>query len=338
MTIDNPTHPAPLRRPNNPMRYHPTRTALLICALFLLIGSSSCALRPTAIIISDPTTPQLVCTPAADSLALQPKRLAVIHFPVEDTLFGSELPGLGPFIATAMVNKLTASKLFLVQDATHIHLSPNAVSPLGRTGLAESEQIREIARQFDSQLVLRGRVTSLKHIPAAEGIAALFRSEERDIEVVLELYDGFSGTLFDHISSKRRIIGTSSSSLPTNLHLNLFRSELAEALASLIDEQVQQSYQLASCLPLGARILAVDHDEIIINVGATSNVEVGDQFKVIHSRLLGADLRGYEQYLQGIAAIIQITRVQPELAYGTIKQRSDTTLPPITRADFSVGW
>ncbi len=111
-------------------------------ALLWMLITTGCALRPTAIVIPESSEQQLQCTPDIDSLALQPKRIAVIHFPVEDEHYGIDLPGIGPLMAKGAVNKLSESKKFLVENATHVNLIPNAISPLGKSGMGEKEPSR----------------------------------------------------------------------------------------------------------------------------------------------------------------------------------------------------
>ena len=320
------------------MAPRPSHTILSGLCLLLLIGNIGCALRPTAILTPEPSKPLVVCEPEEESLALLPKRVAVLHFPVEDNHFSHDLPGLGEFMADSFVQAMKNSEQFIVEDATHIDLSPRAISPLGQSETNPSAQIKEIARQFDSQLVLRGRVLSLQHTPSQTGIDALFTQQRREIILEMEIYDGFSGTLFQRERLQRTILGGPEPSTPMDLKQRLFESEMGQATQQLLDEQVTRTTQLSRCLPLGGRILAIDNEIVTINLGAASQIKPGDIFKVFNSQLLHHAPLGHPIAVQSVAATVEITRVQPTLSQGRWTAVNSEVILPLHSGDYLLGW
>ena len=308
---------------------HVMNRRLLRSCLFLLLFANlaGCASSQPA---GTPTSQQSQsypdCSQQGESLALLPKRVAVLHFSVNDAMNRGDLPQLGEIYGRQFVDALNQSDRFLVTDATDIDLTAHQLSPLGQPLFSLQEQVKEIARRTNSQLVFRGRFHKTGTIQPGGVVASIFQSSKRHIVMDLAIYDGFTGTLFQQIQSERLVSG---GSITEGRSRNLPQQDLQDplltaALESLLTEQIEISYQISSCLPLGGRIISADGDQIFINLGRTSRIKVGDRFKIIHSRLVGTSIGGVEELRHHSGRTITITSVQSNMAQGSTTEPSES--------------
>jgi hypothetical protein len=306
----------------------------LIFTVFLMLSGCS----PSSIIQKPQTTSYPDCSQQPDSLALLPKRVAVINFSSPTNLGEKQFPNLSQFYSHGFVDSLQKSNRFIIENMTHIDLTQNQTPTLGRLSATTSEQIKEISRLSKSQLVIRGHITELSHASNNSGLQNLVSPPSQTIGIDLEIFDGYSGSLYQRIPSGRQIFGPTTDALSRNHPEALFQDkQLNLALNSLWKEQVDISYQVSSCLPLGGRVIHVSDDKVSIDLGKTSRIEVGDQFLVIFSRYLGVNTAGLEEVRRSHGRIVTIESVQPESAHGSLEATESIYIDRIKIGDIVIG-
>ncbi|NMG47162.1 hypothetical protein GO613_03485 [Azoarcus communis] len=219
------------------------------------------AARPSSLCAADPGSP----------FALR-KKVLVLGLPVSRPLQAADLPGLSSTWSRELQRRLRTSDRFLLRDGSSLALNP-----------AEDthQQIRTLARQFDVQFIVAGEVNDLSvqrgriDLGPFKPIPQPF-ADRRTLSAVLDIYDGFSGTLIrqltHHDAIKGRVDGNTLASNP--------ESPLGAGIDTLISRQFDDVVDELACLPMQARLLPAAPGKLQINAGSSSNVEPGQRLRV----------------------------------------------------------
>lgn len=250
--------------------------------------------------------PSSACPAQQGSPFAYRKKLLVLSFPLARPLEGADIPGLATTWSQALQKRLAATDRFLVRDGSGFRLDP-ADDP--RT------QIITLAREFDAQLVVAGRIDNLRSEEKVMRIGAfkplpLPGDDRRTIESSLEVYDGATGTRIRHTAFSALLEGIVLNPLRSPLQGDFGDSELGKALAAMVHGQGEAVEDELACLPMQARIVRTERHEVHIDAGFSSGLQPGDRLKVVQ-RAGGGEHAAELRYGDLI-----ISQVLPESAVG----------------------
>jgi hypothetical protein len=154
-------------------------------------------------------------------------------------------------------------------------------------GNLTSEEVKQMSKSADSQYIIMGSITDLSTLkPTVNGLAKLLADElpERNFRLNVQVFDGFNGSLlFDKSYSKvtkwefgkHRIVDTDT--------LKFWRSQFGESLQLIIDDVLFDLDASLQCKLVEARVIAVDGNEVDINIGRNNGLKLGDKFVIKHT-------------------------------------------------------
>lgn len=160
-------------------------------------------------------------------------------------------------------------------------------SSLPLRGNLTSQEVKQISKSADSQYIILGSITDLSTFkPAVNGIAKIFAGDlpDRNFRLNIQVFDGFNGNLlFDRNYSKvtkwefakHRVVDTDT--------LKFWRSEFGISLQLIIDDVLFDLDASLQCKLVEARVIAVDGNEVNINIGRNNGLKLGDKFMIKHT-------------------------------------------------------
>lgn len=252
--------------------------------------------------------PSSVCAVQPGSPFAYRKKLLVLSFPLARPLEGADIPGLATTWSQALQKRLAATDRFLVRDGSGFRLDP-ADDP--RT------QVVTLAREFDAQLVVAGRIENLR---SEENVARIgsFKpvplpgDDKRTIESSLEVYDGPTGARIRHAAFSALLEGEVLNPLRVPLPGEFGDSDLGKALAAVVHSQGEAVEDETACLPMQARIVRIERHEVHIDAGFSSRLQPGDRLKVVQR---GGGASAAERQFGDLI----ISQVLPESAVGYLE-------------------
>ena len=142
-----------------------------------------------------------------------------------------------------------------------------------------------LARMTDSQYILYSEITDLSFGHSVKNSWQFWQKDifDRNLALALYIYDGTNGELIFEKQyqssapwefSKRDKIDVNSHSF-WNSEYGLMSNELLAQAAIDIDNNIM-------CLPTQGKILQVNGNEILINLGTRQGVKIGDEFSLLH--------------------------------------------------------
>lgn len=249
--------------------------------------------------------PAAVCTVQPGSPFAYRKKLLVLSFPLVRPLEGADIPGLATTWSQALQKRLNATDRFLVRDGSGFRLDP---------GDDPRTQIITLAREFDAQLVVAGRIENLRSEENVMRIGAfkpvpLPGDDRRVIESSLEVFDGITGALLKRSAFSTLLEGEVLNPLRAPLKGDFGDSELGKALSGVVLSQVEAVEDELACLPMQARIVRTQRQEVHIDAGFSSRLQPGDRLKVVQRG-------GGENAAERPYGDLIISQVLPESAVG----------------------
>lgn len=221
--------------------------------------------------------PSALCAPQPGSPLGYRKKLLVLNFPLERPVDGADIPGLAGIWSTALQRRLDVTDRFLMRDGSGFLLDP---------GADPRTQIITLAREFDAQLVVAGRISNIR---ADEKVArpgvrkTLFAGDEgaRMIESSVEVFDGTTGARLKQAAFSTRLQDGLLNPWRAPLPADFGESELGKALAEMVHRQAEVVEDEVACLPMQARIVRIQQHEIHIDAGFSSNLQPGDRLRIV---------------------------------------------------------
>lgn len=261
--------------------------------------------------------PSTLCGAQPGSPFALRKKVLVLALPVERPAEAADLPDLAVAWSSALQQRLQGTDRFLVRNGNSHYL--NHADNVRK-------QIVAFANQFDAQFVITGRITGLNRQPARVELGPLGTvqqpfGERRVIETEIEVFDGHFGTRLQQFAYSTEVRGEVANRSSSILRGDFFRSPLGEAVAKMLDRQVEDVADELACLPMQAHVVSVRSREVHIDAGFTSNLKPGDQMRVLQRvGFFGGD-GGQTDHSVGNLIIKQVF---PESAVGNL----DGDVPP----------
>ncbi|MDH3354142.1 MAG: hypothetical protein OEL79_02870 [Chromatiales bacterium] len=269
------------------------------------------------------------------------KKIALLHIEFEHPEQSQYFPELQKLITKRLLKKSYLNRTLHFRDASNISLQPQHLSLLGTANRGEKEQIHEIGKQFDSQIVVSGSITNIEPSQNFEpdqnsesllpdNVSGVIHNITDKLSAIswlkvsfkLRIFDSYSGELINEIETVQKV--SLKSGKPFFILGAPSERQKYEkgAIDTLANQQVKIINDATFCTFLKGRIISTDNVSASIDVGSHSQVRVGDQFKLINARLLRTDEDGVEHFAEDSVGMLTITQVKAGASIGTIEYNS----------------
>lgn len=255
--------------------------------------------------------PSTVCSAMPGSPFALRKKVLVLALPVQRPIEAVDLPGLATAWSRALQQRLQDSDRFLVRNGNN--------HALDRTDNVR-KQVISLAQLYDAQIVIAGQITSLGVRRGRIALGSLGTipnplGDLRIIETELEIFDGQSGARLKQLDHDTEVRGAVENPGNSVLRGDFFRTSLGEAVAKTLDRQVEDVQDELACLPMQARIVRTDLQDVHIDAGFTSNLKPGDRLRALQRSGFPSGEGGQIEKTVGTLVIKQVF---PESAVGHI--------------------
>lgn len=253
----------------------------------------------------------------SDTLGRNPtklrKRIAATWFPVVDSLQAQDLDNPSKGLPEAILKRMEASGGYIVPMDIRIPALPEVVT---------HESIKGVASLMRSQFVLSGKIVNTSVTTGSWFLG----KDERQLELELILYDGFTGArIARHVLTEaakgkvligREIPFGSQSFLTTDTGRAFDR--LIERAALIIDREL-------SCIPFSATVMKVEGDRVYIDAGNLARLSPGDSLVIYAS--VGPTINAPDGQILGVTeeAInsVSVIQTQPNFSIAVIDNRTN---------------
>ncbi len=246
------------------------------------------------------------------------KRIAATAFPLlhPDQVYSNGIHGFEVGIPHELLHRLAASGNFLSRGVEAITLyDANALAPEGISqGSYGRSRLLEHADRVGADLILSGVVRDLGLEVSRFQLPYVGRigSSDRRVEIDLFIHDGHTGALLlrHHYAEEASGEVMLDRQIPF-ASAAFYRTDLGHSFDAIFDRAVQEVQERLHCLPFTARVLRVSGDEVVIDAGADTRIQVGDELIAHATRRdqlfdSGARSRGPEREPQGSVQVVDV--------------------------------
>jgi hypothetical protein len=222
--------------------------------------------------------------------------------------------------------RLEKSGAFLVRS------SPDLLSFTLQTETPGVNLIKQVAAEFDSQFIISGEIRNAG-VQVDKKFMGLWETRTRHMEIELAIYDGVSGALLIRHNLHKQAADQANIGRDRPFGSAAFyATTYGQAINAILDESAALIVSDLQQLPVLARILKLNKDQVIFDVGATSALAVGDVARLIvaNNELPALGLRSHQPQIVTYGAPhfdlgkVEVVQVQNLFAVG---QLSDD-IPP----------
>ncbi len=265
-----------------------------------------------------------LCAPKPGSPFAYRKKIAVLAADMSSSLDARDLPGLDVAWSEALQQRLRDNGRLQVVDASDQHL---------HVGERQRDWIMDLARRLGVQFVMVARLNSLHVSRSQFGIAEYavrLPKVQRQIDAELMIFDGYSGAQLARSAHSAHLEGSEREVVNLEqrpvLGGSFLETPVGEAMASVLDAQVEEGQDSLACLPLMARVVKVVGRNVYLAVNGASLVRPGDVLQMFRrSGVVEARL-----------GAVEIIRVFPESVIAVYRGEDD--VPRFTEGMYVRAW
>lgn len=246
------------------------------------------------------------------------RKLAVTQFAVSDRSQITDMPGIEISLPQELMRRLTLGRGIIGVDGTE-YLLPLSADTYDGLGQTPRQLIVQLADRLGAQFILTGTIRDMGVTKHPLWVRL------RHVELETQLWDGISGTII----SQERVNASVRQDLPfifptkqPVLTDKFFASPIGKQINVLLNELVRANADSVNRLPFMARVIKSEGSTIYFDVGAISQIQVGDVFmayKLAAEPLLDANKQIFFGYEETPASSIVIKKVQPRFAVGVLE-------------------
>ena len=195
--------------------------------------------------------------------------------------------GLADMLATSLVksNRFTVVERQAVADILQ-------EQDFGGTGRTREAGSAKIGKMLNAQVLVRGALTEFEQTSSSggqgfsyAGVSLGMGQAKAHIALNIRLYDTTTGEVIDSVriegNANRSAIAAGGNILGAGFNANQFqKTPLGSACQDAIDKAVAFIVQRMDKVAWQGSIVTVKEDQVYINAGKNSNVNVGDEFTV----------------------------------------------------------
>jgi hypothetical protein len=203
------------------------------------------------------------------------KKIVMTGFAVNRPTQVSDLDDIAQGMPREMLSRLETSGSFLVRQ------SKNLLSYDLKQEAPSTQLVRQVAAENDAQFVVAGEIRNAG-VRADSKFFGLWESRSRHIEIEFSIYDGVSGVKLSHHHLVRYADSDAKVGRDKPFGSNaFFATSYGQAIDAVLNESVAWIRKDLAIFPMLAKIIKINDKQIIFDVGATSNLAVGDSGLII---------------------------------------------------------
>jgi hypothetical protein len=239
----------------------------------------------------------------------------VTQFAVSDRRQIVDMPGIESSLPQELMRRLTLDRQIIGVDGTQ-YFFPLSGDPYDSLGQTPRQLIVQLADRLGVQFIVTGTIRDMGVTKHPLWVRL------RHVELETQLWDGISGTII----SQERVNASVRQGLPfifpttqPALSDKFFAAPIGKQINVLLNELVVRIADSVHRLPFMARVIKTEGTTIYFDVGAISQVKVGDVFmayKLGTEPLLDSNKQIFFGYEETSASSIVIKKVQPRFAVG----------------------
>ncbi|MFZ6748277.1 flagella assembly protein FlgT middle domain-containing protein [Undibacterium sp. Ren11W] len=315
------------------LRFYCLLTCLLLCSIAPLAqAATSTVVYPLTVRTVDVRT-----SLDASEVQLVPANSSVLEVKPEPSLAAAASVQEHAYRKKILATAFAVSRLGQVQDIediahgfprelllrlekTDLFLTRNSPSLLAFTMQSETPSInlvKQVAAEFDSQFIIAGEIRNAG-VQIDKKYLGLWETRTRHMEIEIAIYDGISGAMLSRHNLHTQAADQANVGRDRPFGSAAFyATSYGQAIDTILNHaSVLVEHDLQQ-LPILARILKAGKGQIVIDVGATSAVALGDSATVLvgNNELPTLGLRSHQPLLVayglpqtnvGKAAVIQV--------------------------------
>jgi hypothetical protein len=246
------------------------------------------------------------------------RKVAVTQFAVSDRSQIVDMPGIEASLPQELMRRLTLDRQIIGVDGTQ-YLVPESSEPYGGLGQTPRQLIVQLADRLGAQFILTGTIRDMGVTKHPLWVRL------RHVELETQLWDGISGTII----SQERVNASVRQGLPFTfpttqpaLSDKFFAAPIGKQINLLLNELATHIADSVHRLPFMARVIKTEGTTIYFDVGAISQLKVGDVFmayKLSAEPLQDVNKQIFFGYEETPASSIVIKKVQPRFSVGVLE-------------------
>ena len=195
--------------------------------------------------------------------------------------------GLADMLATSLVksNRFTVVERQSVADILQ-------EQDFGGTGRTREAGSAKVGKMLNAQVLVRGALTELEQTSSGggqgfsyAGVSLGMSQAKAHIGLNIRIYDTTTGEVLDSVridgNANRSAIAAGGNILGAGFNTNQFqKTPLGSACQDAIDKAVAFIVQKMDRIPWQGSIVTIKEDQVYINAGQNSNINIGDEFIV----------------------------------------------------------
>ena len=246
-----------------------------------------------------------------------PKTMVPISFKFADSKSYQSSIGIEDInfeINKIIYNKLGSSRAFALRNLVNANLT-NAQSR-NVNAKYQADNIRAVANQANAQYIMLGTINSVATSEVGNNVLTkLVFNNTRSIDFDIDIYDAVNQTQVFHQNYTAETDWPFKQSDRIDLRSDRFKSsDYGQRLYDLCSRAVKDIIYALECQNVTARVIDLDEDDLIINLGNDSNLKEGQIFTLIQHSIRNGDLGDeYESY-DKTSSKYKVIRVYPRTA------------------------
>ena len=246
-----------------------------------------------------------------------PKTMVPISFKFADSKSYQSSIGIEDInveINKLIYDKLGSSRAFALRNLVNANLT----NTQGKNVNAkyQADNIRAVANQANAQYIMLGTINSVATSEVGNNVLTkLIYDNTRSINFDIDIYDAINQTQVFHQNYTAETNWPFKQSDRIDLRSDRFKSsDYGQRLYDLCSRAVKDIIYALECQNVTARVIDLDEDDLIINLGNDSNLKEGQIFTLIQHSIRNGDLGDeYESY-DKTSSKYKVIRVYPRTA------------------------
>ena len=246
-----------------------------------------------------------------------PKTMVPISFKFADSKSYQSSIGIEDInieINKIIYDKLGTSRAFALRNLVNANLT-NAQNR-NVNAKYQADNIRAVANQANAQYIMLGTINSVATSEVGNNVLTkLVFNNTRSIDFDIDIYDAVNQTQVFHQNYTAETDWPFKQSDRIDLRSDRFKSsDYGQRLYDLCSRAVKDIIYALECQNVTARVIDLDEDDLIINLGNDSNLKEGQIFTLIQHSIRNGDLGDeYESY-DKTSSKYKVIRVYPRTA------------------------
>lgn len=258
--------------------------------------------------------------PAATPVHVFKKKILAPAFTVSRLGQVQDIEDIAHGFPRELLLRLEKSGVFLVRS------SPDLLSFSLQPETPGVNLIKQVAAEFDSQFIISGEIRNAG-VQVDKKLMGLWETRTRHMEIELAIYDGVSGALLTRHNLHKQAADQANVGRDRPFGSAAFyATTYGQAINAILDESAALIVSDLQEFPVLARILQLNKDQVIFDVGATSSLAVGDVARLIvaNNELPTLGLRSHQPQIVTYGAPhfdlgqVEVVQVQNLFAIGQL--------------------